>query len=245
MKKNNKALLIILIIIVSIAIIALTFYILLNNKGKINQGTFRTNDALITSLVTVEEKQENKEQSMISDLLLDLSQKNVLSLLIPKESEIKEMYIDNIKVKLPNKMGEMYITQPDRNEKTKLSENMKNQRVDIYSSEKENQYLVEIEIDNMDFAKDVKVPENTKIVKFDGTLISLTGMNIDDLKFELSFDLNIMDSSDKLSACNISLKLPGYELATAGIGVKRENLNDYVFYLKDNFIFNFRKYLKF
>ena len=53
MKKNNKALLIILIIIVSIAIIALTFYILLNNKGKINQGTFRTNDALITSLVTV------------------------------------------------------------------------------------------------------------------------------------------------------------------------------------------------
>ena len=182
---------------------------------------------------------------MISDLLLDLSQKNVLSLLIPKESEIKEMYIDNIKVKLPNKMGEMYITQPDRNEKTKLSENMKNQRVDIYSSEKENQYLVEIEIDNMNFAKDVKVPENTKIVKFDGTLISLTGMNIDDLKIELSFDLNIMDSSDKLSACSISLKLPGYELATAGIGVKRENLNDYVFYLKDNFIFNFRKYLKF
>ena len=97
----------------------------------------------------------------------------------------------------------------------------------------------------MNFAKDVKVPENTKIVKFDGTLISLTGMNIDDLKFELSFDLNIMDSSDKLSACSISLKLPGYELATAGIGVKRENLNDYVFYLKDNFIFNFRKYLKF
>ena len=40
------------------------------------------------------------------------------------------MYIDNIKVKLPNKMGEMYITQPDRNEKTKLSENMKNQRVE-------------------------------------------------------------------------------------------------------------------
>ena len=37
MKKNNKALLIILIIIVSIAIIALTFYILLSNKGKINQ----------------------------------------------------------------------------------------------------------------------------------------------------------------------------------------------------------------
>ena len=71
-----------------------------------------------------------------------------------------------------------------------------------------------------------QLADNTKIVKFDGTLISLTGMNIDDLKFELSFDLNIMDSSDKLSACSISLKLPGYELATAGIGVKRENLKE-------------------
>ena len=245
MKKSNKTLLIILVIIVSILIIALVFYLLLNNRGRINQGTFRTNDALITSLVTVEEKQENKEQSMISDLILDLSQKNVLSLLIPKESEIKEIYIDNIKVKLPTKKGKMYITQPNSNEKTELLDDMKNQKVNIYTSEKENQYLVEIEIDNLNFAKDVKVPENTKIVKFDGTLISLTGMNVEDLMFEISFNLNIINNKDKMSVCDINLKLPGYELANAGIEVKRENLNDYIFYLKDNFYLNLRKYLKF
>lgn len=245
MKKSNKTLLIILVIIVSILIIALVFYLLLNNKGRINQGTFRTNDALITSLVTVEEKQENKEQSMISDLILDLSQKNVLSLLIPKESEIKEIYIDNIKVKLPTKKGKMYITQPNSNEKTELLDDMKNKKVEIYTSEKENQYLVEIEIDNLNFAKDVKVPENTKIVKFDGTLISLTGMNVEDLMFEISFNLNIINNKDKMSVCDINLKLPGYELANAGIEVKRENLNDYIFYLKDNFYLNLRKYLKF
>lgn len=245
MKKSNKTLLIILVIIVSILIIALVFYLLLNNRGRINQGTFRTNDALITSLVTVEEKQENKEQSMISDLILDLSQKNVLSLLIPKESEIKEIYIDNIKVKLPTKKGKMYITQPNSNEKTELLDDMKNKKVEIYTSEKENQYLVEIEIDNLNFAKDVKVPENTKIVKFDGTLISLTGMNVEDLMFEISFNLNIINNKDKMSVCDINLKLPGYELANAGIEVKRENLNDYIFYLKDNFYLNLRKYLKF
>lgn len=245
MKKSNKALLIIFVIIVSILIMALVFYLLLNNKGRINQGTFRTNDALITSLVTVEEKQENKEQSTISDLILDLSQKNVLSLLIPKESEIKEIYIDNIKVKLPTKKGEMYITQPNSNEKTELLDDMKNKKVEIYTSEKENQYLVEIEIDNLNFAKDIKVPENTKIVKFDGTLISLTGMNVEDLMFEISFNLNIINNKDKMSVCDINLKLPGYELANAGIEVKRENLNDYIFYLKDNFYLNLRKYLKF
>lgn len=245
MKKSNKALLIIFVIIVSILIIAVVFYLLLNNRGKINQGTFRTNDALITSLVTVEEKQENKEKSTISDLILDLSQKNVLSLLIPKESEIKEIYIDNIKVKLPTKKGKMYITQPNSNEKTELLDDMKNKKVEIYTSEKENQYLVEIEIDNLNFAKDVKVPENTKIVKFDGTLISLTGMNVEDLMFEISFNLNIINNKDKMSVCNINLKLPGYELANAGIEVKRGNLNDYIFYLKDNFYLNLRKYLKF
>lgn len=245
MKKSNKTLLIILVIIVSILIIALVFYLLLNNRGRINQGTFRTNDALITSLVTVEEKQENKEQSMISDLILDLSQKNVLSLLIPKESEIKEIYIDNIKTKLPTKKGQLYITQPNSNEKTELLDDMKNKKVEIYTSEKENQYLVEIEIDNLNFAKDVKVPENTKIVKFDGTLISLTGMNVEDLMFEISFNLNIINNKDKMSVCDINLKLPGYELANAGIEVKRENLNDYIFYLKDNFYLNLRKYLKF
>ena len=245
MKKNNNTLLVLLIILVVVAIIACIFYILLNSKGKINQGVFRTNDVLITSLVTVEEKQEEKEESMISDFLLDLSQKNVLSLLIPKESEIKDIYIDNIKIKYPTKMGQMYLTQPNRNDKIILNEDIKKEKVNIYTQEKEDQYLVEIEIDNMNFAKDIKVPEDTKVVRFDGTLISLTGMDVKDLMFEMSFDLNIEDKSNKLSACSIDLKLPDYELANSGIEVKRENLNDYVFFLKDNFSFNFRKYLKF
>lgn len=243
MKKNNKALLTFLVILVSVAIVACIFYIVLNSKGTINQGAFRTNDVLVTSLVTVEEKQENKEQSMISDLVLDLSQKNVLSMLIPKDEQIDDIYIDNIQIDYPNKMGEMYITQPNRNEKTKINEDL--DKVNIYTEDKENQYLVEIEIDNVGFAKDVKVPEDTKVVKFDGTLLSLTEINIQDLMFKIKFDLNIAHGTDKLSACNINLKIPNYELANSGMSVTRGNLDDYVFYLKDDFVFNFRKYLKF
>ena len=70
-------------------------------------------------------------------------------------------------------------------------------------------------------------------------------MNVEDLMFEISFNLNIINNKDKMSVCDINLKLPGYELANAGIEVKRENLNDYIFYLKDNFYLNLRKYLKF
>ena len=49
----------------------------------------------------------------------------------------------------------------------------KEKNVVLYTSEKENQYLVEIEIDNLNFAKDVKVPENTKssIVVLEGNYI--------------------------------------------------------------------------
>lgn len=245
MKKNNKALIIMSIIIIAILIVACIIYILLNNTGRINQGFFRTNDVLIKSIVSVEEKQDKKEESMISDLSLDLSQKNTISMLIPKEEEIKEIYIDNIKLKAPKTAGQMYLSQPNSNDKVIINQDIKNEKVNIYTEDKDNQYLVEIEIDNSNFARDVKVPENTRVVKFDGTLISLTGMNVEDLMFKISFDLNIVDKQDRISTCSIDLKLPGYELANAGIAITHGKLNDYVFYLRDNFLFNIRKYLKF
>lgn len=245
MKKNNKALIIMSIIIIAILIVACIIYILLNNTGRINQGFFRTNDVLIKSIVSVEEKQDKKEESMISDLSLDLSQKNTISMLIPKEEEIKDIYIDSIKLKAPKTAGQMYLSQPNSNDKVIINQDIKNEKVNIYTEDKDNQYLVEIEIDNSNFARDVKVPENTRVVKFDGTLISLTGMNVEDLMFKISFDLNIVDKQDKISTCSIDLKLPGYELANAGIAITHGKLNDYVFYLRDNFLFNIRKYLKF
>lgn len=234
--KKNKALITFFIIVVSIAIIICVFYILFNNDNKINQGMFRTNDAIITSIVTVEEKQENQEESMISDLVLDLSQKNTLSMLITKDSNIKEIYIDKINTTFPTKMGDMYLTQPNRQDKVVFNNDLN--KVNIYAEEKEDQYLVEIEIDNNNFATGIKVPENTQVVKFDGTLINLTGMSIKDLMFKAKFNLNILDENDKLNVCKINLELPGYELANSGIGITRESLNDYVFTLKNKFTFN-------
>ena len=205
MRKNNKALIITSIIIIAVLIVACVFYILLNNTGRINQGFFRTNDVLIKSMVSVEEKQDNKEQSLISDLKLDLSQKNVISMLIPKEEEIKEIYVDNIKLKSPKTVGQMYLTQPNVSDKVIINQDIKNEKVNIYTEEKDNQYLVEIEIDNSNFARDVKVPESTRVVRFDGTLISLTGMNVEDLMFKISLDLNIVDKQDKISTCYFSV----------------------------------------
>lgn len=245
MKKNKKVLLLICTILVAILIIFCVFYILLDNTGKINQGLFRVNDAVITSLVTVEEKQENKAESMISDLLLDLSQKATISLLIPKDAEINRIYLDNIKVKYPNKFEEMYITQPNSNDKIELKGSEINDTLNLTVEETSNEYLVEIDVINSNFAKDVRVPVDTKVVRFDGTLLSLAGINVEDIIYELSFDLNITDKQNKVSVCNVRLKVPDYDLASYGIGVLHGNLNDYVFTLKDNFMYNVKKYLKF
>lgn len=239
MKRKNKALTTFFIILVSICIIFCVFYIVLNNTGKINQGMFRTNDAIITSIVTVEEKQANQQESMISDLQLDLSQKNVLSMLVTKDSKIKEIYLDNIKTTFPSLKGKMYITQPNVEQKYELIDDMN--KVNIYSQDKDNQYLIEIEIDNCDFSTDVKVPEDMQVVRFDGTLLNVTGINVEDLMFKIKFNLNIVDENDKVNVCKINMNVPGYELANSGIGVTRENLSNYVFSLKNNLNLNFFK----
>lgn len=244
MKDKRRILLLILTVIVAVLIVFCTFYILLDSNGKVNKGSFRVNDAVVTSVVTVEEKQENKQESMISDLILDLSEVSTISVLIPKDAEINELYIDNINVNLPSKYETMYLTQPNSEEKKDLIEG-ENGTINLSAQDKGEQYLIEIELVNSNFAKDVKVPVDTKVVRFDGTLLSLTGINVEDIMYNISFDLNISDKQGKTSVCSLNYKIPDYDLANFGMSVTHCNLNDYIFTLKNNFMYKIKKYLKF
>ena len=244
MKNKKNILLSIIVGIVSLLIVLCVFYILLDNSGKVNKGSFRVNDAVVTSVVTVEEKQEDKQESMMSDLILDLSEVSTISILIPKDSEINELYIDNININLPNKYENMYLTQPNSEEKKELVEG-ENGTFNLTAQDKGEQYLVEIEIVNSNFAKDVKIPVDTKVVRFDGTLLSLTGMNVEDIIYNISFDLNISNKQGKTSVCSLKYKIPDYDIASFGMSVTHCNLNDYIFTLKDNFMYKIKKHLKF
>jgi hypothetical protein len=226
--KKSKNLLVFLIVVISIIIITVVSYIVFDNRGKINQGNFRVSDAVLKSEVEVTENKTSGTADSISSILFNLSQKNTLSLLIANQSKASKIYLDNIYLKAPIKKGSMYIYQTG----TDIEDITSQDKIDMYPVEKDGQYLIEISMDNIDFFKDASLPQDTKSATFDGTILNLLGIRISDIKFEVSFNLNILDENSKLSTCKIKLKLPENELLINGISINRKDAGDYSFSVK-------------
>ncbi len=220
-----------IIVIVAIAIVFVVVTFMLDTTGLVNQGNFRVNDAVINSTIDVIEKNSNPEEvTEIPNMIFDLSQKNKLSLLITKTEEISSMYIDNIVCTNPIKLGELYLSQTGYEEKYSMDNSVT--RIELYPEEKDNQYYVELNFNNDFCIKDVNVPDQTKLVKFDGTMLELINIKISDLYFTVSFDLTIVDSAGKNNVCSVNLKMPDEMLITNGISVIRQNLANYIFTIK-------------
>ena len=229
MKKNNVFLAII-IAAISIALVVLISTVVLDNSSKINEGNFRINDAVINSTVDIKEKQEETEIAELSNMVFDISQENKLSLLITKKKKINNAYIDNISFTAPIKKGNMYLTQSNFEDKFSLDN--EEQVINIYPSEKDDQYYVELNIINENCVVDAKLPNETKLVKFDGTILELLNMKISDFVFDLSFDFNIIDTTGKKNTCKVKLNMPSQDLITDGISIIRQDLSDYNFKVK-------------
>lgn len=250
MSKSKKTV-IIIIILVSIALIFGISVKLLDTTGKINQGNFRVNDAVVTSTIDVEEqvistetevktteqtatteakpeaKTEEKAENL-NKLTFKLSQKNTIALLITKDVEIKEMYLDNYNVSTPSKKGVI---------KTNINgvvTDLQTPKTILVPTEKNGQYYLEIKIDNTEFATDVKIPEGTNAVTFDGTILKLLDIKLSDIAFVAKFNLNIIDVTGKKNVCEFKFKLPNETLLTEGISITREENSNYVFSLREN-----------
>ena len=228
--KKVDAFILSIVIIISIAIIFVIVKFALSTTGKINQGNFRVNDSVLTSKIETVEKNTDENAIEISNMVFDISQKNTLDLLIAKNEEVSSMYISNITSTKPLSVGEIYISQTGYEDKYELQNDI---NIELYPEERENQYYVELNINNDFFKKDTKVPEDTELVKFDGTILSLLNQKISDLKFSISFDLNIIDSTGKNNVCKIKLEMPDELLITNGISVERQNLSKYLFTIQD------------
>ena len=182
---KNKSLLIIIIVIVSLLIIGCIGYLVFDNSNRINQGKFRVNDAMIQSKVEVEEVQDNiADTKNIADMSLDLTQTNKLSLLLTKDVKIKELYISDITLKEPNLKGNLGLYIKSNEDDILLSEC--GTRIDVPYEEYQDQYLIEIGVNNNKFLKSAKIPDNVDTVVFDGTILKLLNLNVSDLKFEIS-----------------------------------------------------------
>lgn len=226
--KGKKTLVVLLIILISIAIIAVIGMLVLKKNTVINQGAFRVNDCIVKSALETDEQEKlTQETTGLADITLNLSQTNTISLLITKEAEATEMYLDEIKISNPNLLGKLYMVQGSLDEIFEIDSDLK--RVKITPSEQDGQYLVEIYVGNENFKTNVKIPDNVDVVTFDGSLLKLLDVKIEDLEFEIKFNLNIIDVTGKKNICKVSVKVPDATLITNGIALMRLNVSDYIF----------------
>ncbi len=227
MKKNNRFLFILGAFIV-VALIVLVYNYILDTTGKLNQGNFRINDFVIKSTVGVEEK-EVEQEGNLSDMAFDLSQNNTFAILVAKTegSEAKEIYIDNVSVTMPEKKGELTLSQASKETSYDLS-NLQ-EKIPIEKQEKDSQYYIELNINNKNFVTESKIAEGVNSVTYDGTILNIMNIKISEVKFEISFDLNIIDSLGKINKCKIDVTLPSDTIISKGISVERQSISSYNF----------------
>lgn len=227
---SKKIIKYIIIVMISIALVVLITTYIFNNTGKINQGSFRINDAVITSSLNIEEKQEEKVESL-SNMVLDIDEENEIELMIAKNANITNATVSDFKINNPVKLGKITLSQDKYNLKYEVD---KNTDVNIYTEKKDDQCYISLNIDNEKCMSDVNVPDQTNVVKFDGTILELLNQKVDDLKFDVSFNLNIFDDLGNKNTCKIKLKVPDDKIITEGISITRDDLTKYVFVEKKN-----------
>jgi hypothetical protein len=247
-QKRNKSFLNFLILVVSIVIVVLLCIFLLDTTGKINQGSFRVSDLVIFSIADVKDtegqnndavpNQQNnttdetkKPITSLSDLRLDVSQKNTISFLIAKSNEVEssEIYIDNVKIKFPLTGENIYIYQ---NEENKVDLKTENIRLVLNKEDKDGQYLIKFNIDNINCVKDAVIPQTQNSITFDGTIFSILNTKISDITFNVQFNLNILDSTGKLNICKVNVNLPNELLITHGLSIVKEDIRNFPFRIK-------------
>lgn len=232
--KKTKAFSVIIIIVISIILIYLLSSIMLDTTGSINQGNFRINDFVIKSTIDVEEvTPEDSEKKGFDNMNLNLSQRNNFSLLIANQVGVKEIFLDNIYISDPVNKGEIILYENgEKDERLSIDSD----RINIYTENKNDQIFINLNIDNLDFLKEAKIPDNTKSVTYDGSMLKLLNVNFLDLQFKIKFNINIIDENGKINICKVNLKVPSEELFNEGISIKRQDLNNYKFYIESSII---------
>lgn len=228
---NKKKLgIVLLILCISIAIVAIIGTYVLDNSGKVNQGNFRISDFVVESTIKVVEKDVDEVKDL-SSLVFDISQNNKITVLVLYQAESENMYIDNFNITNPVKMGNFYMTQNNYEEKFNLlSEHSK---INMYPAKEDGVYKIEIDINNENCMQDVNVTSGTQSIRYDGTILSLLNTKVSDLRFEISFNLNIIDVSGKNNVCPIKLSIPNDDLMTNGVSITRHDVSKYIFTIKD------------
>lgn len=222
--KKNKFFTAIITLVIS-AVILIVIVNLIFNNSKINQGNFRVSDAILTSIVELEDKAESS-----TEWKYDISQNNKVSILVkPNENaSIKEVYLEKIKIKSKNDVS-IYLEQEEYDVSYKYK-NISNGKVNIYTEEtEEGNYLIEFNINNEDVVSNFNVPNDIKEIRHDGTILNIANIAISDITFNVKYNLIIVENNGQINKCKIEIKMPDSKVATEGLFVERLNTSEFNF----------------
>lgn len=105
-----------------------------------------------------------------------------------------------------------------------------NKELDIESSlDSKGRLEINLLIYNENVLKNFKVGDYTNSLVKDATVFNLAGKQISDIKFEVSFNLNILDKTGRKSVLKVKLELPDASILENGTYVERLEISDFNF----------------
>lgn len=227
-----KGVAIIFIAVVSVIITVFVANLLLDTTGKVNQGNFRISDIIVKSSANLKEVQdENLEIQKLSDLVFDISQTNELSILIEANVEASQISIDNLNISNPSLKGDMTICQKNF-DKYIITPELNH--LDLNVEQQEGKYIINLCIDNNNVLKGKSVDETVEKIQYDASIFKDLNIDINLLKFNLSFDLYIKDEIGKVVKTTINLSMPTDETITKGMSILKQDASKYIFTIIEN-----------
>ena len=223
MNKSKFFMAVITMGISAIILFVIVYYTFNNNK--INQGDFRISDSILSSIVEFEDKSEGA-----NEWKYDISQNNKISMLIQTigDTNIKEIYLENVKVKSKNNVN-IYIEQNKYDVSYKY-EDVKNENINIYVDKMDTgDYLVDFDIKNEDILSGYSRPEGVNELRHDGTVLNTASIAISQIRFQIKYNLVILQDNEKTNKCKIELEMPDEKIAVDGFYVQRLDSANYNF----------------
>ncbi len=221
---KNKFFTVIITLIIAIAVLILIVNLTFDNNG-MNQGNFRISDTILSSIVELEDKSE-----VAGEWKYDISQNNKISMLVQKVGDvsIKEIYLDKISVNRRNDVN-IYIEQKEYDLSYEYKE-IKNKKVNIYVEETEDgNYLVEFDIKNKNVVSDFAVSSEVKEIRHDGTILNMAKVSLEDIKFNIKYNLILVQDKGRINTCKVKLEMPNEKIITDGFSAERLDSSNFKF----------------
>ena len=227
MEKKINGLIVIIIAIVSVVATVVIASKLLDTTGKVNQGGVRVSDIIIESTAKLTEVQDKESPlTKLSDLAFDISQTNDINILLEVQQEISQINIENFSINYPQLKGNLEFGQKDY-EQYEINEQLVS--LPIKTEKQDDYYIVSLCLDNDNVLQDKSEDDSIEELQYDARIFDILGVDTNQLKFGVSFDLVVTDITGKIAKTTINLNMPTDETFTKGMSILRQDASQFIF----------------